>query len=444
MKTRQIRWWKTFLIAGAAVVLLAEMASPLPSVYAAGVIKSEEGDLWISIGMGLRGGFAAVQNGSANGGSYNNSFGIDYARIYINGGITKVIKFEFNTECFDCNGPGGNPFGQTSGSANGTTDIGLLDAIGKFEFNQFVNIWVGRLLVPYSRGELNGPFYSATFNQYRTPFESADFAGKFGTGGAGVYGRDNGVVFWGQVDPGYGHLQYSAGVFTGLQSSSTAGPNQQNSLLYAGRLTYNFLNPEKNPGYYTSGAYYGKAGDILALAFAPQYQKHGAGTIVNQADLTVLESDLLFEKLLGNSGDKGVITVNAEYQQFFANYNNSSTTGAFQPQFQAAGGNPNGCFCMFNGNSYYGTLMYLFPDKVGIAGLMGQFQPYARYTAVHPISSQDRQETEVGTNYIISGFNARLGAFWQYGNLSSLGTNYANNATGAHHNAFKVAFQVQY
>ncbi len=148
MKTRQMRWWKTYLIAGAAVVLLAEMASTLPSAYAAGMIKSEDGDQWISIGMGLRGGFAAVQSGSANGGSYSNSFGIDYARIYINGAITKVIKFEFNTECFDCNGQGGNPFGQTSGNGNGTQNLGLLDAIGKFEFNQHVNVWAGRLLVP--------------------------------------------------------------------------------------------------------------------------------------------------------------------------------------------------------------------------------------------------------------------------------------------------------
>ena len=211
--------------------------------------------------------------------------------------------------------------------------------------------------------------------------------------------------------------------------------------MYAGRLTYNFLNPEKNPGYYTSGTYYGKAGDILALAFAAQYQKHGAGTVADQADLTYLTSDLLFEKPLGSSGDKGVITVNAEWQQFFANYNNSSTTGAFAPPFSTTA---NGCFCMFDGHSYYATGMYLFPDKVGIAGLMGQFQPYARYTSVVPNNSQNRQETEVGTNYIVAGHNARLSAYWQYGNLSSLGTNYADTATGGHHNAFKVAFQVQY
>src|SRR2546430_9078060 len=119
---------------------------------------------------------------------------------------------------------------------------------------------------------------------------------------------------------------------------------------------------------------------------------------------------------------------------------NSETSGVFSAPFQG----PNGCFCMFDGNSYYETVMYLFPDKVGIAGLRGQFQPYARYTAVYPNNSPDRQETEVGTNYIIAGFNGRLGAFWQYGNLASLGTNYANNATGSHLNAFKVAFQVQY
>jgi hypothetical protein len=437
MKVDQKRVWKKLLVAGATMALVAGMVSTLPSAYAAGKISSDDENQWISIGMGIRGGLAMVEDGSANKGSYSNTFGIANARIYVNGGITKVIKFEFNTECFDCNG-GGNPFGQTS-NTGAQNQIGVLDAIAKFEFNQYVNVWGGRLLVPGPRGELNGPFYSATFEQYKTPFESADFAGKFGAGGAGVYGRDNGVTFWGQVDPGYGHLQYSVGVFTGLQSSATFGPNQQASLLYAGRLTYNFFNAEKNPGYYTSGTYYGKAGDILALGVAVQHQKNGAGTIANQADLTYFVTDLLFEKPLGKSGENGVITVNAEYQQFFANYNNSSTTGAFAPAFQAPG-NANGCFCMFDGSSYYGTAMYLFPNDIG----MGKFQPYGRFTSVQPNNSQDRQETELGTNYIISGHNARLAAYWQYGNLASLGTNYANNATGHFGNAFKLAFQIQY
>jgi hypothetical protein len=442
MKVDQKRVWKKLLVAGATMALVAGTVSTLPSAYAAGKISSDDENQWISIGMGIRGGLAMVEDGSANKGSYSNTFGIANARIYVNGGITKVIKFEFNTECFDCNGQG-NPFGQTS-ATGAQTNIGVLDAIAKFEFNQYVNIWAGRLLVPAERGELNGPFYSATFEQYKTPFQASDFAGKFGTGGAGIYGRDNGVNFWGQVDPGYGHLQYVFGVFTGLQSAGgtgTAGctnvlgcgPNQQASLLYAGRLTYNFLNAEKNPGYYTSGTYYGKAGDILALGVAVQHQKNGAGTVTTQADLTTFVTDLLFEKPLGNGGENGVITVNAEFKQFFANYNAAVAFGG-------AGATANGCFCMFDGNSYYGTAMYLFPNNIG----MGRFQPYGRFTSVQPNNSETRQETELGTNYIISGHNARLAAYWQYGNLASLGTNYAPNATGHFGNAFKLAFQIQY
>lgn len=432
MQTDQKKWRivrNMFFVAAVLLVLMSGMASAPSSAYADGkIVNPDDKDMWISVGMGLRGGLAMVENRSANGRSYTNTFGIDYARIYINGGINKYLKYEFNTECFDCNGSG-NPFGQTTGAEQ--NQIGLLDAIGKVELNQYVNVWVGRLLVPGPRSELNGPFFSEVFEKYKTPFTSSDFAGKFGTGGAGTYGRDNGITFWGQAD----RLQYSAGVYTGLQSSSTLGPNQDNSLLYAGRLTYNFFNPEKNPGYYTSGAYFGKAGDILALAVTAQHQKNGAGTRANQADLTYIASDLLFEKPLGNSGDKGVITINAEFQQFFANYNNSATTGAFAGTVAAGD-----CFCMFDGNSYTGNIMYLLPNKVWI----GSFQPYARFTSVQPNNSATRQETEVGTNYIISGFNARFATFWQYGDLASLGTNYSSAATGSFANAIKFAFQFQY
>ena len=195
------------------------------------------------------------------------------------------------------NGSSGNQFGANS-------NIGMLDAIGKFEINEQVNVWFGRMLVPTERGELNGPFYHAVFDGFRTPFNQSDFSGNFGAGGAGLYGRDNGVTFFGKVHPGGTHLQYVGGIFTGLQSGGSAcnipginpntrsgtivtaaatyggpcGPNQRNQLKYAGRLTWNLLNEEKNPGYYTSGTYYGTAGDILALAVGGEYQNAGAGS----------------------------------------------------------------------------------------------------------------------------------------------------------------------
>ena len=89
-------------------------------------------------------------------------------------------------------------------------------------------------------------------------------------------------------------------------------------MLWAGRFTYNFLNPEKNPGYYTSSTYFGKAGDILALAFGASYQKNGAGSFANRSDFLGLVGDALFEKVLPKN--LGVVTVNGEYKQFYANY----------------------------------------------------------------------------------------------------------------------------
>jgi len=423
--------WKKFLVAGATMALVAGMGSTLPSAYAGGKIGTDNENQWISIGMGVRTSLNALEHGSANGGSWSNTFNIDNARIYINGKIHKYVGFEFNTECFSCNGPQGAA--QQISTDNAT--IGLLDAIGKFEFNQYVNLWVGRMLVTGARDELNGPFYAAMYESFKTPFNSADFGGTFGNGGSGKYGRDNGATFWGQVDPGFGHLQYSVGVYTGLQScggcvnGGPGGPNQQNSMLYAGRLTYNFLNAEKNPGYYTSNTYYGTAGDILAIAVGLNHQKNGSGSLAAASDFTFFISDLLFEKPLANNG--GVITITGEYKQYFANYNQDVAFTAV-PAAE--------CFCIFDGASYQGAGLFLIPNEIGI----GRFQPYARYTTVQPNNSKQRQETEGGVNYIISGHNARISAFAQYGNLASLGSNYAPTAQGDDNYAVKVALQIQY
>ncbi|MDE3050596.1 MAG: hypothetical protein KGJ48_11940, partial [Nitrospirota bacterium] len=102
MKVDRKRVWETFLIAGATMALVAGMASTPPSAYAAGKISSDDETKWVSIGMGIRTSFVAQEHGSANGGSYSNNFGIDNTRIYVNGQIHQYLKFEFNTECFNC------------------------------------------------------------------------------------------------------------------------------------------------------------------------------------------------------------------------------------------------------------------------------------------------------------------------------------------------------
>ena len=433
MKFDQIK--KNLLNTGVAVALVAGMATTLPSAYAGGKITIDD-TKWISIGMGIRGNYSAVQNQSANGSDYSSGFAINNARIYINGQIHKYIKFTFNTECFNCAVSGGG-----AGGFGNNSSIGLLDAIAKFEYNRYVNLWAGRTLVNTERGELNGPFYHATFEGFKTPFFPQDFSGNFGanqfgvnngtTGSAGLYGRDDGVVFFGDAEipqpfgMGNGTVQYSAGVFSGLKSTAGLGPNQSDSASWAGRLTYNFLNPEKNPGYYTSGTYYGTAGDILAVAVGVNHQKDGAGHFADRSDFTGLVADILFEKPLDNN--MGVITFNGEYKRFWANYNGTTCAAAVD------------CFAMFRGQSWTMYGLYLIPHKVGI----GRFQPYGRFTSVQPEQSTKREEIEGGVNYVIDGHNARISAFYQHGDLFTKGLNYAPGALGQKVDKFTVAFQLQ-
>jgi hypothetical protein len=417
------RVWTRCATAGAALALVAGLGSPLPSAYAGGTIKADE-DKWISVGMGIRSSFNS-QEGAA-GGHYSNDFNINNARIYINGQIHKYVKFTFNTDCFNCGVGGG------AGHFAGNSNVGLLDAIGKFEFNELVNLWVGRTLVPSERGELNGPFYHATFDGFRTPFNPADFSPNFPSGPngssggqAGLYGRDNGAVFFGKVHPFGTHLLYVASVFTGQRG----GSNPTGSLLYAGRLQWNFLNDEDNPGYYTSGTYYGTAGDILALSGNVIHQKDGAGnsSTGNVSDYTGAIIDLLGEKLLPNN--LGVLTFNAEFKRYWANYGSQAFNGG-------------DCFCIFNGHSWTVYGLYLIPHEVGI----GRFQPYFRFVSIDPRYSAMRQEWEYGLNYIISGHNARISMYGRYGDIETKGfvNSFGPGATGDKVDSFHVALQLQY
>ncbi len=204
-----------------AIVLIA------PQVYAGAKIEIDD-TKWVSIGVGLRTSYATVEDAAPNGHDWNNNFSLENIRLYMNGQIHKYIKLEFNTECSDCSDGG---------------DMIILDAIGKFEVSDYFNVWGGRLLVPADRAELDGPFYQNTFDFNKTPFYPSDF----GSFTAGKFGRDDGVNIWGALT-GDGRLTYVAGVFDDLNG----GANTTDNLLYAGRVSYNFLNVEKNPGYYTS------------------------------------------------------------------------------------------------------------------------------------------------------------------------------------------------
>jgi hypothetical protein len=431
--------WKirqAFLAAGALVALVAGLASTVPSAYAGGTIKADE-DKWISIGMGMRMSGRFREDQAPDGNSYTKGFMIDNARIYINGQIHKYVKFTFNTECFNCGSYTGR-FG-ASNFFSGQSSIGLIDAIGKIEYNKQINFWFGRTLVPFDRGELNGPFYHQTFDGFKTPFLPNDQSANFGLAsagndGAGLYGRDNGAVFFGRVDPMGTHLLYAFMVHTGLQGAA----NQGGSLAWSGRFQWNLLadEQESNPGYYTAGGYYGGYGNLAAIALGWNHQHNGAGTALNQNDMTAIVLDFLGEYLVPNNG--GIFTFNAEWKRYW---------GTQLPAYQEflAGATGQDCMCVFNGNSWTMYLLYLMPQKIG----WGQFQPYGRFTDINPINSALRQEWEAGVNYVIDGFNARVSAFWTYGDITTKGfvggpTVFSPAATGNRVNTFNIALQLQY
>ncbi len=373
----------TSVMAGSAFIMTPAMAGA----------KLEGADgKWISVGIGARASFSAVEDGAPSGNSWSNDTNLDSARIYVNGQIHENIKFELNTECIFCGGD--------------NEDYRILDAIAKFEFTPAFNIWAGRLLVPADRAEMSGPYYANVYDGFKTPFYPADQSGTHGTNGAGVYGRDEGAVIWGGLGE-EGRFTYALGIFEGLESDST-GSNQDDSLLYSARLSYNFLNVEKNPGYYTSSTYYGGAGDVFTVGLAMQYQEDGTGTAADPGDFTGFSVDALYETVLEN---KGVVTLEAEYKDF----DTDSKTGGLN---------------LFEGDAYTATALYMFPDMIGI----GKIQPYVRYSDVSPDSGADSDETELGFNYIISGHNARISVLYQM----------ADSSGSADQDTFKIGLQYQY
>jgi len=357
---------------------------------------------WLSLGAGIRTSFSAIEDKAPAGDDWSNDFALDNARIYLNGQVHENIKFEFNTE---------------SRYVGTTNEFFLLDAIAKFEFNDMVNIWVGRQLVPSDRAELNGPFYHSTYEFNKTPFYPSDQ----GSYTAGKFGRDDGINIWGALTADK-KLTYVVGVFNG----KVGGSDQDDNLLYAGRVSYNFLEVEKNPGYYTSSTYYGKGGNILTVGFAAQYEEDMLGSVAaGSGDFFGYSVDLLGETTLGNGG---VVTIEGEYKRFELDGATALELGADA----AVGGTlTNADTNMAEGDFYTGTALFLMPGKIG----MGQLQPYVRYTNNDSATTDSQDEYEAGINYIIDGHNARVSLMYQYGDLSTTAGNDVS--------AIKLGFQLQ-
>jgi hypothetical protein len=364
------------------------------SASLAATIEVDE-DSWVSVGAGMRAGFTSVEDATSTG-EDSNSYGVQNVRLYVGGQVNEQVKFTFNTECEGCT------FGQDTDIGAGG-DMVVLDAIAQFELSPLLNIWVGRMLTPADRIEMNGPFYGLSWNQYTVPLLPSDQLGQ-----AGLFGRDDGVTLWGAASK----FQYALGLFDGVDG----GPNQDDNPLFAMRLAYNFLDQESNPAYYTSSTYFGGGGHIFTVALSFQSQADGTGTAALPADFEATIVDFLYEQPLGGGA---AVTFEGEYKMFDA------------PLTLGAVGDPD-CFCLFDGDSYFLTAAYLLPG----AGTV-RYQPYLRFVSNEPDATPHSDLTEFGINFVLSGHNARLNFNYTSGDANITGLQ------GADRDAIFFGVQIQ-
>lgn len=362
----------------------------------AGATISFGEDKFVSLGFGLRAAYSSVEDGAADGKSRSNDFDVYSARVYTSAQLNKYIKGTLNFE---------GVHGAES-TTNAAESFEIYEAIAQFEFMPEFNIWAGRMLTPSDRSNLDGPYF---LSSWLYPGLVAQYPSQ-------LAGRDTGVTAWGKLDDN--HLIYSFGAFEGHNNYSQAS-SQDDNLLYAGRIQYDFWGQGMTPAYYTASTFYGK--EYLSIGFASQYQKNGVGSMNAKGDYLGYSADILFEKDVGI----GYLDVEAGLYKFDTDDKSdvSKTLLSTTPSLTANVGG------IRQGKAYLLSSALLFPQQVG----WGKLQPYFRYQkfdadstsgdggllSVDVLSSVSKQY-DYGVHYVIDGHNARLSATYTKNEFSNL------------------------
>ncbi|HEX4377798.1 MAG TPA: hypothetical protein VHZ99_11670 [Steroidobacteraceae bacterium] len=287
----------------------------------------------------------------SSGETSSSGFSLDSVRLYINGSVTDTIKMTFNTEY-----------------SSATDGVKVMDAIGRFEFSNYVNIWAGRFLPPSDRANLYGPYYANDISPYSDGV--ADFYPNV------AVGRDNGVAYWGDFGP----LKVQVGAFDGQSLGGSTAVPHPDKILVAGRVTMDFW--DKEAGYYFNGTYYGDK-DLLAVGAAAQ-------TLDGSTDFSI---DGLMEK---NLHGIGVFGVESEYQH------------------------DNGLNTVAHNSGWYLLGDYILPQPIG----WGKVQLLDKYShksvnATPTSLAYGLKTNEFNLNYVIKEFAARVGLYylWQENNV---------------------------
>jgi len=341
----------------------------------------------LTVGIGMRADFTNSDNG--NSAAKTNAFTLDNARIYLSGKLNDKISGMLN---YDAKAP--TPTG-------GTGEV--IDANAQFKITPDLEIWAGRFLSPSDRANMAGSFYSLGGGYW------SSIASRYGYNG-GFIGRDDGVAVAGGAMGG--KLQYGFGAFnghtafnlsgtpTGYTGSTLASTYQP---MYSGRIQYDLWDAE--PGlFYGTGNYLGGK-DILAIGIATRTQAGGSTGSSVVGDYNSTSVDFLFEK---KGVGPGAISLESAYYTY----------------------NTDGAVLSEQGKAVSAALGYIFNEKLG----WGQFQPFVRYQKFDADSNITTKKYDIGTDYIIKGYNARVAGFYSKQNVT--------NQTDT--NSFTVALQVQF
>ena len=207
------------------------------------------------------------------------------------------------------------------------------------------------------------------------------------------------------------------------------GSNDSASLLYAGRLVYNFFDPEPAPAYYNASTYYG-SNDILTAALVMQHQNNGVGTSPTAAgNYNSWSADLLYETKETGSG---VVTVEGAYYKYGLG---AVDCGSGEPGSVACAGAGTNVGGLVAGKAYLATVAYMFPEQIG----MGKFQPFVRFQKFNrDVSQTTNKQSDLGVNYVMDGHNSRISAVFSKLDDSKLSP--AVSST----NQFILGYQFQY
>lgn len=198
-----------------------------------------------------------------------------YVELHAGGKIHKKVgvTLNLNGNISSFAPPGG-------GMGEGGSYVGIMDAIIQGDFMDEFHIWAGHLLVPVDRANASGPFFMI-------PWNYPGFIGAaVGAPKEGPFGRNNGVVVWGDINGG--QLTYLAGAFD--SADVTTSP------LFSGRLRLALF--DKEGGFWGNGSYFGEK-DLLTIGVGGQFQSNGSSSMTEEKDFATVNADVLFEKKLG-------------------------------------------------------------------------------------------------------------------------------------------------